>query len=87
MHIVKDVLDISFSVLELNWEKYVEFDKSLTRKAEPSNLVGNYSKAYDEILGWEPKLNFVNLISEMTLLEFNSLKSATQEKLKHNEML
>ena len=61
---VKEFVEASFSYVGLDWEKYVEFDSSLTRPAEVDNLVGDSSKAR-AALKWEPKICGVDLVPIM----------------------
>ena len=72
-HSVKEFCDVAFSHLNLDWEDYVKVDEKLIRPAEVDLLVGDASKA-DEILGWEPKVGFGDLVrmmveADMALLE------------------
>ena len=72
-HSVKEFCEVAFSHLNLDWEDYVKVDEKLIRPAEVDLLVGDASKA-DEILGWEPKVGFGDLVrmmvdADMALLE------------------
>jgi GDPmannose 4,6-dehydratase len=51
---VRDFLDFSFKTVNLDWQKYVEFDQRYLRPTEVDALIGDYSKAAN-ILGWKPK--------------------------------
>lgn len=62
---VRDVLDISFSHLGLDWSKYVVQDPSMVRPAEVDFLLGDSSKARSK-LGWRHEISFRQLIEEMT---------------------
>ena len=64
MHSVKDFLKIAFSLVGLDYKKYVKFNKSLLRPAEVETLRANYSKA-KKILRWKPTINFKELVKEM----------------------
>ena len=61
---VKEFVEASFSYVGLDWQKYVEFDSSLTRPAEVDDLVGDSSKARTA-LKWEPKICGVDLVPIM----------------------
>lgn len=52
---VRDFLRFSFEHVGLDWEKYVKFDERYLRPTEVDALVGDSSKARDE-LGWIPKV-------------------------------
>ena len=64
MHSVKDFAKLAFSIVGLNFKKYVKFNKSLLRPAEVDTLRANYSKA-KKYLKWKPKTNFTQLVKEM----------------------
>jgi GDPmannose 4,6-dehydratase len=63
-HSVREFCQEAFSHLGLDWEKYVRVDPKLYRPAEVDLLVGDYSKA-KRILGWEPSVNFRELVQIM----------------------
>jgi len=70
---VKDFLQFSFEAVGLEWEKYVRFDERYLRPTEVDALVGDYSKAKNQ-LGWEPKVLTPELAKRMTLAEFELTK-------------
>ena len=72
-HSVKDILDIAFSYVNLDWHDYVKIDQSLMRRVELNRLVGDSSKARKE-LGWEPSLSFEEMIRLMTETDLTALK-------------
>ena len=72
-HSVKDILDIAFSYVNLDWHDYVKIDQSLMRRVELNRLVGDSSKARKE-LGWEPSLSFEEMIKLMTETDLTALK-------------
>ena len=45
MHSVKDFAKLAFSIVGLNYKKYVKFNKTLLRPAEVDTLKANYNKA------------------------------------------
>lgn len=63
-HSVEEFVSEVFSYLGMNWKDYVEYDQDLTRPAEVDLLLGDYSKS-KEILGFEPKVKFKELIQIM----------------------
>jgi GDPmannose 4,6-dehydratase len=65
---VRDFLDFSFKTVNLEWEKYVEFDSRYLRPTEVDSLIGDYSKAA-KILGWKPKTFSPDLAKIMVLNE------------------
>ena len=72
-HSVKDILDIAFAYVNLDWHDYVKIDQSLMRRVELNRLVGDSSKARKE-LGWEPSLTFEEMIRLMTETDLTALK-------------
>ena len=48
----------------LDWERYVVIDPAFLRPAEVDHLIGDASKAKDQ-LGWTPSINFSELIQMM----------------------
>lgn len=64
IHTVKEFVEIVFDKANLNWRKYVEIDPRLYRPHEVPFLQGDSSKAKN-ILGWEPKIKFENLVEMM----------------------
>src|SRR2546421_1408023 len=56
-HSVRDLLEIAFSNVGLDWQKHVEIDPALLRPAEEDLLSGDASKA-NSILGWKPTVTF-----------------------------
>jgi GDPmannose 4,6-dehydratase len=73
-HSVRDVCDAAFSALDLDWEKFVVVDDALLRPAEVDLLVGDASKAKEE-LGWESRTDFATLISMMVEADMALLKA------------
>jgi GDPmannose 4,6-dehydratase len=63
-HSVKDLLEIAFSHVGLDWQKHVEIDPALLRPAEDDQLTGNASKA-KRILGWKPTVTFEDMVRMM----------------------
>lgn len=63
-HSIKTLLDLAFRYVDLDWEKYVEIDKSFFRPAEINVLIGDSTKARDK-LGWEPQITFQQMVRDM----------------------
>ena len=63
-HSVQEFLELAFQRLSLDWHKYVESDERFLRPAEVDLLMGDASKAR-RILGWQPKVNFSQLVGIM----------------------
>ncbi|MDP3151032.1 MAG: GDP-mannose 4,6-dehydratase [Archangium sp.] len=63
-HTVRELIQIAFSRVGLDWEKHVEIDPAFVRPAEVELLIGDYDKAKAK-LGWEPKVRFKELVEMM----------------------
>jgi GDPmannose 4,6-dehydratase len=63
-HSVREVVEIAFSHVGLDWRSYVKVDEKFYRPAEIYELRGDYSKARRK-LGWEPTTTFAELIRMM----------------------
>jgi GDPmannose 4,6-dehydratase len=77
---VRQLLEIAFEHVGLDYREYVETDAELVRPAEVHHLKGNYAKA-QKVLGWQPRVNFADLIgmmidSDLELLSKNTTKAA-----------
>ena len=66
IHSVRDFLTIAVKAAGLsgNPEDYIIIDDNYKRPAEVNHLVGDASKA-KKVLGWEPKVNFKDLVLKM----------------------
>jgi GDPmannose 4,6-dehydratase len=74
LHSVREVVQIAFDQVQLDWHSFVQHDPGLLRPSEPSRLVGNPARAQRE-LGWRPETSFEALIREMTEAELRALDS------------
>jgi|TARA_R110000851_G_scaffold17952_2_gene56653 GDPmannose 4,6-dehydratase len=64
-HSIREFLDIAFDSIDIdNWEQFVTQDPRFFRPAEVDVLRGDATKA-KEILGWEPKTRFNELVRKM----------------------
>jgi GDPmannose 4,6-dehydratase len=63
-HSVKEFVQETFALLDLDWEKYVDYDARYERPAEVELLIGDPAKAKRK-LGWEPKVKFKELVKLM----------------------
>jgi GDPmannose 4,6-dehydratase len=61
---VRQLLEVAFNRVGLNWHDHVEIDSELLRPAEVHHLKGDYSKAKQE-LGWAPEVSFEELVEMM----------------------
>jgi GDPmannose 4,6-dehydratase len=63
-HSVREMLELAFDRLELDWKPYVKIDEKYYRPTEVDLLIGDASKAKRK-LGWAPKVGFRELITMM----------------------
>jgi GDPmannose 4,6-dehydratase len=63
-HSVRELVEVAFAHVGLDWQKYVRVDPALLRPAEVEHLLGNPAKAGIE-LGWTPTIDFTKLIEMM----------------------
>ena len=63
-HSVREFLELAFNYVNLNWQDYVEFDERYLRPSEVDLLIGDSTKARQN-LGWAPSVTFEELVSLM----------------------
>ncbi len=63
-HSVKEFLEKTFSMLDLDYTDFVEFDTRYTRPSEVDVLLGDPSKA-NQKLGWKPRVDLDGLVKMM----------------------
>ena len=68
-HTIRELLDVAFEHVGLNWRQYVRVDPRYYRPTEVDILLGDASKA-ERLLGWKPKTKFRELIKLMVDAEF-----------------
>ncbi|HSM54694.1 MAG TPA: GDP-mannose 4,6-dehydratase [Candidatus Sulfomarinibacteraceae bacterium] len=73
-HSVEDFLEAAFTHVDLDWRDYVVQDPRFMRPAEVDLLVGDASKAGEE-LGWEPSVSFNELVQTMVDADIKMLQN------------
>jgi GDPmannose 4,6-dehydratase len=73
-HSVRELCQIAFRCVGLDWEEHVEVDPQFIRPAEVDVLVGDPSKA-ERVLGWRRAVDFQGLIERMVEADLALLKS------------
>jgi GDPmannose 4,6-dehydratase len=73
-HSIKELLDVAFTAVDLDWKQYVEIDPRYFRPAEVDLLLGDASKALNK-LGWKPKVGFKQLIEDMVRSDVELVKT------------
>ena len=74
-HSVRELIEIAFARVGLDWQKHVRVDPALLRPAEVDHLLGDPSKARTE-LGWTPNVDFKQLVEMMVDADLALLGSA-----------
>ncbi len=64
-HSVREFCEIAFGHVDLDYNDYVKVDPKFFRPAEVDLLLGDASKARNE-LGWTPRVDFRGLVTTMT---------------------
>jgi GDPmannose 4,6-dehydratase len=70
-HTVRQFCELAFGELGLDYKEYVSTDERYLRPAEVDLLVGDATKARQE-LGWQPQYKFAELVSEMVQADLAS---------------
>ncbi len=71
-HSVRELVDLAFRCVGLDWEPYVKVDPALVRPAEVDVLQADPQKAR-RVLGWEPEVSFEQLIAMMVEADLQRL--------------
>ncbi len=61
---VREFLEVAFSYVDLDWQKFVEVDPKYFRPTEVDYLMGDSSRAR-KALGWAPETSFKQLVQMM----------------------
>jgi GDPmannose 4,6-dehydratase len=64
MQSVRELVELAFATVGLDWRDHVTTSAGLTRPAEVDLLCGDPKKARDQ-LGWEPRVSFEELVTLM----------------------
>jgi GDPmannose 4,6-dehydratase len=73
-HTVRDLVEIAFGCVGLDWRKHVVEDPALLRPAEVEQLIGDASKARRE-LDWAPRVSFHGLVEMMVRADLERLRA------------
>jgi len=63
-HSVRELCEVAFAAAGLDWQAHVRLDDALLRPAEVDHLVGDPTRAREE-LGWTPEVGFEELVGRM----------------------
>jgi GDPmannose 4,6-dehydratase len=73
-HSVRELCECAFGCVGLNYQDYVREDVASFRPTEPIQLVGDASRARDQ-LGWRPLINFNQLVAQMVDADLQMLSN------------
>ncbi|ADO73794.1 GDP-mannose 4,6-dehydratase [Stigmatella aurantiaca] len=73
-HTVRELVEIAFARVGLDWQKYVVINPAFVRPAEVDLLIGDYAKAKRK-LGWEPTVRFQQLVEMMVDADLERLRA------------
>jgi GDPmannose 4,6-dehydratase len=77
-HSVRELIEIAFARVGLDWQTHVRQDPALLRPAEVDHLLGDPTKARAE-LGWTPSVNFKQLVEMMVDADLAVLRSTASQ--------
>jgi GDPmannose 4,6-dehydratase len=76
-HTVREMCEVAFAHVDLDWKKYVVEAPEFFRPAEVHLLLGNSAKARAK-LGWKPEVSFEQLIQLMVEADLQRVKKQIQ---------
>jgi len=79
-HSVRNLVEVAFRHVDLDWREHVEIDPKLLRPAEVNTLRGDAAKAR-RILGWSPEVSFEQLVAMMVDADLERLGREVSEGL------
>ena len=63
-HSVRDLVEIAFTHVGLDWQEHVQIDPAFLCPAEVDHLIGNPAETKAD-LDWEPTVDFAGLVRMM----------------------
>lgn len=72
-HSIRELLEIAFGAVGLDWRHYVDVDPKFLRPAEVDFLCGDAKKAQQK-LGWQPEIKFEELIRMMVRADVEAIE-------------
>ena len=74
-HSVRELVEVAFGHVGLDWRKHVQLDPKMIRPAEVEHLIGDSSKARRD-LGWVPAVDFTGLVKMMVDADLERVAAA-----------
>jgi GDPmannose 4,6-dehydratase len=78
-HSVRELVELAFDHVKLDWRPCVRLDPKLLRPAEVDHLIGDASKARSG-LGWRPEIDFAGLVRMMVDADVARLSQANSAR-------
>jgi GDPmannose 4,6-dehydratase len=76
-HTVRELVEIAFARVGLDWRRHVREDPRFMRPAEVDLLLGDATKARHR-LGWRPKVGFRELVERMVDADLERLRDTNR---------
>jgi GDPmannose 4,6-dehydratase len=76
-HSVRELIEVAFGHVGLDWKKHVTLDQRFLRPAEVDLLIGTAEKAKTK-LGWSPTVDFAGLVKMMVDADLSRLEKAPE---------
>ena len=73
-HTVEEMADLTFAAAGLKARDHLVVRDDLVRRSDPVLLVGNAARA-NQLLGWAPRMPFVEMLARMVSFELAALRS------------
>jgi GDPmannose 4,6-dehydratase len=74
-HSVRELVELAFAAVDLDWRQYVRTDARFVRPAEVDLLTADPTKAREK-LGWKPTMDFEELVRMMVEADLKQLRAA-----------
>jgi GDPmannose 4,6-dehydratase len=78
-HSVRELVELAFAAVDLDWEQYVRTDPRFVRPAEVDLLKADPAKARER-LGWKPTVSFEGLVQMMVEADLRQLRAASSQR-------
>ena len=80
-HSVRELVEVAFRCVDLNWQEFVKVDQKLVRPAEVDLLIADATKAHTK-LGWHPKVSFEQLVRMMVEADLERFASTAPRPIR-----
>jgi GDPmannose 4,6-dehydratase len=71
-HSVRELVELTFGLLSLDWQKYVRVDETLVRPSEPAPLIGNSAKLR-RVVGRGPEVKLDAVVRRLLAFDLEQL--------------